>query len=478
MTIPADLYRQWRTQGGSALALAERRPCGAPPERWLQEVWAHQRIRRASLQTTDGQPLVILHPGFWNREAGPDFLRAILQRGTQPPVSGDIEIDLASSGWKSHGHAGNAAYRNVILHVVWDPPAHPAPLPTLVLRDLLDAPLDELESWVGGASDPSSAWLAGHCSAPLAELPAPALADLLRQAGLVRLQIKALLFRARARAAGWQQALWEGLFRALGYKHNAWPMQRLAEILPLTLDHPVDPNLTREAWEARLLGLSGLLPAEPKAGTYSRRLWDLWWRDRGPFDSALLPARLWRLNGVRPVNHPQRRLAIAASWVADPSWIARLESWFLARPLHPHAERSLAEAVRPDPHRFWRRHCTLTARELPQPLPLLGAGRLNDIAVNAILPWFWARADAGGRTADLDYLSALYLNWSAGEDNAVLKLARSRLLAEAPPFRTSAATQQGLLQIVSDFCSHSNALCDQCPFPRWIRSLADPAPPA
>jgi len=32
-----------------------------------------------------------------------------------------------------------------------------------------------------------------------------------------------------------------------------------------------------------------------------------------------------------------------------------------------------------------------------------------------------------------------------------------------------AAAQQGLLQIVRDFCDHTNAVCDACPFPDVVR---------
>jgi len=31
--------------------------------------------------------------------------------------------------------------------------------------------------------------------------------------------------------------------------------------------------------------------------------------------------------------------------------------------------------------------------------------------------------------------------------------------------------QQGLLQIVRDFCAHSNALCENCRFPELVRGL-------
>ena len=81
---------------------------------------------------------------------------------------------------------------------------------------------------------------------------------ILDAAARVRFQAKAEQFRARARHAGWEQALWEGLFRALGYKHNVWPMQNLAELRP-RWRRGADPVF---ALQARLLGISGLLPAE------------------------------------------------------------------------------------------------------------------------------------------------------------------------------------------------------------------------
>ncbi|MDW8310608.1 MAG: hypothetical protein RMK20_14635, partial [Verrucomicrobiales bacterium] len=58
------------------------------------------------------------------------------------------------------------------------------------------------------------------------------------------------------------------------------------------------------------------------------------------------------------------------------------------------------------------------------------------------------------------------------QDNAVLRLARARLLGGAPLRPAGAALQQGLIQVVRDFCEHSNALCEQCRFPELVRRWA------
>jgi hypothetical protein len=73
-------------------------------------------------------------------------------------------------------------------------------------------------------------------------------------------------------------------------------------------------------------------------------------------------------------------------------------------------------------------------------------------------------------------LERRYFAWSAAEDNSVLRLARQRLLGGSRSgklFHTAAA-QQGLLQIVGDFCAHSNALCEECRFPGLVRQWSAP----
>ena len=59
----------------------------------------------------------------------------------------------------------------------------------------------------------------------------------------------------------------------------------------------------------------------------------------------------------------------------------------------------------------------------------------------------------GKNEALQERIQSRYLAWPAAEDNSILKLARNRLLGGAAPREIKgAAAQQGLLQIVRDFC--------------------------
>ncbi len=476
MTSPApNCYAQWREKHHGLAARLRDAPT-APPERLLQAIWLHQRLQRAQLRTLDGQIVRVLHPGFGNVEGGPDFRGAVIQFGDAPAVSGDVEVDVRTSGWRAHGHDQNPAFRNVILHVVWEAERSVRP-PTLALAGVLDAPLGELSLQLDHVSVralPEN--LRGRCSAPLRHLPEDALMELLHQAAHVRLQNKAAQFRARAQQAGWEQSLWEGLFRALGYKHNVWPMQQLAE----QRARWQRPGESLPALQARLWGVSGLLPAElnrKSAGgdDYLQHVWGLWWRERDELSDCTLPRRIWRLHGLRPANHPQRRLALAAHWLHGGTVPASLEQWcraLIADRALPDSLRKIFEVRQLD---FWAWHWTFRSARLARPQPLLGEPRLTDLAVNVVLPWLWSRANEGGNQKLIGTIEQRLNAWPAAEDNSVLRLARQRLLGKgnrpAATGRTAAA-QQGLMQIVRDFCDHSNAACDGCSFPELVHNWA------
>ena len=479
VTSPRNHYVEWRTRRITP-ALRDSRN-DRPPEKLLQTIWQQQRLRREALHTSDGEPVRILHPGFRNFEAGPDFRGAFIQFGEEQPLSGDVEIDLVTGGWRAHGHDRNPNFKNVILHVVWENSAKTTVtrvgLRTLPLSEALDSPLPELERWLGG--DSPSVWLEsmrGRCCAPLRELSPEQINELLQQAALVRLQSKAAEIQARARLSGWEQALWEGLFGALGYKQNIWPMRRLAELRPeLFGGKDMSPLLV----QARLLGASGLLPTDlngdrTSRNDYLRSVWNLWWRERDRFSDMILPRAIWKFSGLRPANHPQRRLALAAHWLAAGEELPiKLEHWMLRSSSEgfPARTDSLLEILQVKGDEFWSRHWTLKSAPMSRPQPLLGVNRVTDLAINVILPWMWLRANEGGNQSLQSMIERCYLSWPLAEDNSRLRLARQRLLGGAGrAVLKSAAAQQGLLQIMRDFCEHSNAICEQCSFPDLVRA--------
>lgn len=471
-----NFYAEWRWQACGQNILRDQNDL--PSERLLQSIWQHQRLQRDQLKTIGGNSLRVLHPGFANVEGGPDFRGAVIQFGGEGSQTGDVEIDLRASGWRAHGHDQNPNFKNVILHVVWDEAVHGSKLtdprcPTVLsLQNILDAPIGELSLLLEQESLRSLPEnLRGKCCAPLRELSETQRAELLRQAARVRFENRAAQFRVRAKSAGWEQTLWENLFRALGYKHNVWPMQTLAEAKSRW------SRGANSAFEiqARLLGVSGLLPDEltrerKRGDGYLRRVWDFWWRERDEFSDLILPRAVWKFHGLRPANHPQRRLALAAHWLADKNFVSNIENWIAPEISGKKPLDSLLEMLQVERDDFWSWHWTFKSARLPKPQPLLGAARVTDLAVNVILPWLWVRAIEGGNNTIQNEVERRFFTWPAAEDNSVLKLARQRLLGTSNAcLLKSAAMQQGLIQIIRDFCRRSNALCEGCQFPELVR---------
>jgi hypothetical protein len=248
-------------------------------------------------------------------------------------------------------------------------------------------------------------------------------------------------------------------------------MQRLAELRPRWQTPRPQPL----ALQSRLFGISGLLPVDltrSQTGSdhYVRQVWDQWWRERDEFSDCILPRALWRLHGSRPANHPQRRLALASRWSLAGDLAAKLEQW-CARKLPDSAlAGSLLETLQVEPDDYWSWHCTFRSPRLKKAQPLLGATRVTDLAVNVVLPWLWIRAVEGKNATMQQALEHRYFAWPPAEDNSLLRLARQRLLGGAARRALpGAAAQQGLIQMVRDFCDHSNAICDHCKLPELVK---------
>ena len=483
MSIPTDFYHQWRS---SAMATHLLKETSGPdfPERVLHLIWMHQRFESTPCTTTCGKPIEILHPGFWNHGAGPDFRSAVLRIDDQLYKHADIELDLKPSFWRSHRHDLNPNFNKVRLHVIWEgaiPDNHP--LPVLRLSDYTNESQCNLIKWAGDSV--TECWperLCGQCRSPLNQLSPESIQVLVRQAALLRLQLKAKRIEEDAREIGYRDALWLHLFNGLGYRKNQWPMRRLYYLTGKIMEDldMKKPEETRFLMQSRLFGIANLIPKQlpqqpQKDHGYIRKCWDAWWRDRDTFEQDILPKCMWHMQSIRPANHPLRRLATVAHWMTDPNFIQRIEEWFNT-PMQTRIAQEKMHALLGDySDEFWSWHWSMTGPKMKTPSFLTGAERTNELVINVILPWLLARSGSDPTDDHNDLIQRikrLYSNWPRAADNALLKMARTRLLnGRKCGWIQSAADQQGLLQILADFCSHTNATCEHCLFPEVVQAV-------
>ncbi|HEU5077949.1 MAG TPA: DUF2851 family protein [Opitutaceae bacterium] len=250
-------------------------------ERLLQRIWERGEFDRTRAVTADGRAIRILNPGLWNSRGGPDFRQARLEIGGVR-VSGDVELHLRAADWTAHGHAADANYDGVVLHVVLFPAAnvftegaHGRNIPVLSLLSLLYRSLEEY------ADDEAVERLANH---PLARAQETLLkltrADQLlelRRGAAERWATKVSFAARRAERLGWTEACHQTALEILGYRFNRCPM------LALAMEHPLTD------W--------------PEIGSGDRLT-----RLEAEF------ADRWNRQAVRPANHPRTRIRQYALW--------------------------------------------------------------------------------------------------------------------------------------------------------------------
>ncbi|MGB0412928.1 MAG: DUF2851 family protein [Coraliomargarita sp.] len=244
-------------------------------ERVVQKIWLRQDFATQQLQTASGETLSVKDPGRWNLLGGPDFKEARLVIGGRE-LTGDVEVHFTTSDWYAHQHERNPEFDRVILHVVLHPEkgeprsvqtSHGAEPYLLCLMPLLNRDLeayamddalleleqvDELE-WV----------------ARFLEQPAEARLEQITECAKVRWEQKLVYAQKRLSDAGWKESCHQLCLEVLGYARNREAMSRVALQYPLSdwTQGAVDPD---ECFKQ--------------------------------FTSC------WKLGGVRPVNHPRRRL--------------------------------------------------------------------------------------------------------------------------------------------------------------------------
>lgn len=429
----------------------------APSELELQSRWFAGDFGR-EFTAVSGEQIEIVQFGVWNREAGPDFSDAAIRINGSAPIRGTIEFDLADRSWETHGHATNPAFDDAILHVFVDQSDRAFFTRTKSNRNVPQVRVDPAT-----LPDKFSANVPlarpGRCQAPLNDLPEEKLENIITAASQFRLQRKAARLKNIIETHGRDAALFQEVAGALGYKQNKLAFTLLAQRLPLASLRKMPDDI-----EAMLFGVAGFLGA-PDLGEfrddtriYLRQLWERWWPHRDSVQRLILPAKLWRLGGARPLNHPQRRLGALATLARE--WPAFLRA--IARRDATKTAAFFAELRHP----FWNFRYTLTSAPDAREMAIVGESRVADIVANVLLPYFAAEG------ADV---WPAYEKLPARLTNRRLEIGATRLFGSdprRPRFTKTIAQQQGLLQIYEDFCLQDNSDCAQCPFPeqmqRWL----------
>lgn len=378
-------------------------------ESFLHYIWQYQYYNKESLETSQGEQILVLHVGQHNTDAGPDFSQARIVIGGIE-WSGHVEIHFKSSQWFDHHHDRDQAYDNVILHVVWEDDAaikrkDDTIIPTITLKARVDQKLiSRYRSLVESA-------FTIPCSKSLADVSEIIRLSTLDQVLVERLQQKSEVVHGILGTTknDWEETCYRLLCKNFGFKVNDEPFVLLTQSLPykILLKHADQPIQV----EALLFGQAGFLSLTKGDEYYQvlRREYKILQRK---YSLEPLHYSQWRFLRLRPANFPTVRISQIASLLVNHK---NLFSKILTITDH----RELYTLFSNPPSSYWQEHYHFRKKSKSK-TPTIGRSSIYSIIINSVVPLLAAYSS---RTDNYIYMERAidFLQKTPLENNTIIR---------------------------------------------------------
>ena len=368
-------------------------------ERLLQFIWQFQYFNKTNFSTVDGEPLEIISTGQFNRNQGPDFLGARVRIG-KTILAGNIELHLSETDWTRHAHGTDPNYRNIILHVLWEPPVKPQlSLPTVSLKDRVSKVLLQRYCELMHSKEFVACMNSLPCATALTWLKwkERLLAERLTRKSLV---VQHFLRQSNQH---WEEVFWWMLARNFGITVNADAFEAVARSLSLNILARHRNHVHQ--LEALLLGQAGLLEFKDdplSRDQHSALLADEYKFFRVKYQLKPVHQQVHFLR-MRPGNFPTVRLAqLAALLHTSASLFSQVKECATVKELY-----TLLQVT---PGEYWNNHYLLSEpASFKKKTP--GVQMIENIVINTIVPVLFAyghvRREQQHKGKALDWLGQL-----------------------------------------------------------------------
>ncbi|MDW3195291.1 MAG: DUF2851 family protein [Cytophagales bacterium] len=421
-------------------------------ERFLHYVWRFQQFDAGNLFSTSNEAVSIYHPGTLNHNSGPDFSEARLRIGPME-WAGQVEIHLRSSDWLRHGHQSDAAYHNVVLHVVYEHDKtisnlDGSPIPTLELKDRIHS--DQFEKYHRLRHDAAGI----PCTSNIQRVP-----EIIRTATIDRMVMERLEQKTKEVVDGlktdlhdWEAATMHLLARSLGMKTNAHTFGEFANSVPwnkLSRHHDFQK-------EALIFGLAGFLDDQPQDEHQQALQKEFVFLKHKLGLTQKVSRHHWKFSKLRPPNFPTVRLSQLLA-------ILQKESRLFSKLIGATSIKEVEACLQVPLSNYWSNHYDF-AKGSKKVIGPIGKTTLDSIVINAVVPLLVAY----GRAIDEQSLIEKAISWleKMGPENNVI----TRKWDEIGLENQSALQSQGLIQLYKNYCSRRR--CLQCGIGNKILNMA------
>lgn len=413
-------------------------------ESFLHYVWQHHQYDVIGLQTTNGEQLKVIFPGYHNHDAGPDFKQAILQIDNLK-WAGDVEIHIHSSDWYKHKHQEDEKYLSVALHVVYVKDCEVfrngvEAIPTLELKDRIsDEIFHRYHSLVNSME-------LIPCQYYLQNINSLCFTSLSSSMAMERLLQKQTLIMETVHQCheDWNEAIYRQLAISFGFHTNAVPFELLSRSLSYKVLSKHSDSCLQIA--ALVFGQAGMLRA-PAMDEYYNQLKYEYDFLQYKYDLVPISDHHWNLLRLRPQNFPCLRLAqfcevifripnLFQEFVRDQS----ADYWYSMLSVSPNA--------------YWQTHYHFGQKTDKHPVTL-GQTAITLLLINTIMPFLFAYNHFSGNEYLQERAFAL-LEQLPFENNKI-----TRIYRHTPFLQNNSLDSQALIHLERNYCE--TRLCLECP---------------
>ena len=409
----------------------------------LHYVWKLQYFDFKNLISNRGEKISIIHPGFHNFDAGPDFSAGKIHIG-DTIWNGNIEIHINASDWLKHRHQHDAAYDNVILHVVYEDDTDifrkdGTLIPCISLKGLIDEQIFDRYHYLSA----NKRWV--PCENLVTEVE-----EIQKQIWMERLFVARLEDKSKRiyelleqSNYNWEYTLFVTMGRYFGSRVNTDAFEHLCRSINL---YTIYKNRhDSELVEALLFGQAGFLHSEFK-DEYPNDLTRTYKHLRHKYELKPIEIKVWKFFRLRPMNFPTIRIAQFAAL------ITKNQSLF-SRLLEVNDLEELYQVFEIETHEYWDTHYMFDkASELA--VKKVGKSFRDVVLINAILPMIFVYGKLRQESRFVDKAIRLMQSIPPEKNKVISKWKKLNFKV------SNAAETQALIHLKKEFCDKNR--CLQC----------------
>lgn len=413
-------------------------------EEFLHYLWKYSLYDADRLCDSEGNRIIVINPGEYNRDSGPDFFNARIKiAGTI--WAGNVEIHTHASHFYAHGHNADPVFDNVILHAVGvnDKKVFNSRGVELLTTELLYDPA-LYEKYLELVNNPFII----ACQPVIKELDTFFIRHWLGALVIERLRDKSQQIMKIFSETGndWEETFYRLLSRYFGFRVNTEPFEMLANGLPFRVICKHADN--RFQVEAMLFGVAGLLDE----GLFKEALNDEYYihltREfkilSAKYSLQPIHGWLWKFARLRPANFPTIRISqLAAMFCVSGGLFSRVVESENVDDL-----RDLFEVTASD---YWDDHFVF-GKKSRRFAKSTGSQATDIFLINAVIPALFVY----GQNRDSRGLcerSIAFLEKINPEENSIIgEWQKAGIEAE------SAFSSQALIQLRNQYCKKRRCL--------------------